>query len=92
MVMIAAAIAADHGLALNRRTRMKTSTANGTAISEMRKSPGRPTTWSISGGSSGVRSRTHAAGSDHEQVREVSPEVIAWVNAHSSFLRTPAFI
>ena len=55
MVMIAASSAAHHGLALKRRTRTKTSTANGTAISEMRSWPGKPTIWSISVGSSGVR-------------------------------------
>ena len=40
MVTIAASRAAHPGLALNRRTRKKTSTANGTAISEMRKLSG----------------------------------------------------
>jgi hypothetical protein len=43
MVTIAASVAAHHGLALNRHTSANTSTANGTAISEMRICPGRPT-------------------------------------------------
>ena len=83
MVTTAASPAAHPGLALNRRTRKKTSTANGTAISEMRNCPGRPTIWSISVGNSGVRmpdTRPPAA-TMSRLLRGVSAEVIAWVNA-----------
>jgi hypothetical protein len=83
MVMIAASPAAHHGLALNRCTRTKTSTANGTAISEMRNCPGRPTSWSISVGNNGVKmpdTRPPAAIASR-LLRTVSADVIAWVNA-----------
>ena len=85
MVMIAASPAAHPGLALNRRTRKKTSTANGTAISEMRSCPGRPTIWSISVGNSGVRmpDTKPPAATMSRLLRGVSAEVIASVNAHS---------
>ena len=68
---------------------MKTSTANGTAISEMRSWPGKPTMWSISAGSSGVRmpEMRPPAATISRLLREVSVEVIAWVNAHSSLRR-----
>ena len=85
MVTTAASPAAQSGLALKRRTRMKTSTANGTAISEMRSWPGKPTIWSISVGNSGVRmpETMPPAATMSRWLREVSAEAIAWVNAHS---------
>src|SRR5215212_3722331 len=82
MVTIAASPAAQSGLALKRRTRMKTSTANGTAINEMRSWPGKPTTWSISAGNSGVRMpEMTPPAATMSRLREVPVEVIAWVNA-----------
>jgi hypothetical protein len=84
MVTMPASTAAQSGLALKRRTRIKASTANGTAISEMRNWPGKPTTWSISDGNSGVRmpdTRPPAA-TISKLLREASAEVIAGVNAH----------
>ena len=86
MVMIAASLAAQSGLALKRRTSRKTSTANGTAISEMRSWPGRPTIWSISVGSSGVRmpEMRPPAATVSRLLPEMPVEAIAWVNAHSS--------
>src|SRR5215204_1805498 len=88
MVTIAANRAAHHGLALKRRTRMKTSTANGTAISEMRSWPGKPTTWSISAGNSGVRMpEMRPPAATMSRLREVPVEVIAWVKRALLVLR-----
>ena len=84
MVTMAAASAAHHGLALHRRTRMRTRMANGIATSAIRKSPGVPLILSISGGNSGVRmpDSTPPAATFSRPLRDVSVEAIAWVNVH----------
>ena len=88
MVMIAASPATQSGLALKRRTRIKTSTANGTAISEMPSWPGKPTIWSISAGNSGVRmpEMMPPAATIRRLLREVSAEVIALANVQLHFV------
>ena len=70
-----------------RRTRMSTSAANGIATSAIRKSPGVPAILSIKYGNSGVKMpvSTPAAATFNKPLRDVSPEVIAWVNAHLFF-------
>jgi hypothetical protein len=54
IVITAAATAAHRGFKVSRRTKIPARTANGTATSAIRKSPGAPTSLSISVGSSGV--------------------------------------
>ncbi len=88
MVTTAAVSAAHHGFALHRRTRMKTRTANGSASSAIRKSPGVPLILSISGTNSGVRmpDSTPPAAIFNRPLREVSVEMIASVNGCPSSL------
>src|SRR5439155_18349650 len=88
MVTIVASPAAHHGLALKRRTRIKTSTALGTAISEMRSWLGKPTIWSISAGNSGVRmpEMMPPAATIRRLLRKVSAEVIALANVQLHFV------
>jgi hypothetical protein len=87
MVTMAAASAAHHGFALQRRTRMKTRAANGIATSAMRKSPGAPLILSISGTNNGVRTpdSTPPAATFSRPLRDASVEAIAWVNVHSRY-------
>jgi hypothetical protein len=83
-VITAAASAAHTGLALQRRITKSTSTANGTATSAIRKSPGPPLIRSINCGASGVNTpdSTPPAAIISRLLREVLSEVIACVNAH----------
>ena len=85
MVTRAASTAAQGGLALRRRTTMKTSTAKGTATNASRSMPGTASSLSINPGKSGVSMplTTPATAIFSKSLREVSA-VIASVTYASS--------